>query len=140
MELMILLSIIIYIVGIVITYHNIPAFEKSKKIKFISIGIILTIVITMLICTITSGGIKDYPKELINITKNTSILIFAPINLILLVPYIGNSLSKFKEEKIEEDTLKKRFLIAFIILIIMLIVELGYIKNFQIGLLSNTIK
>lgn len=140
MGLMILLSIVIYAVGFAAVYHSIPLFEKSKKIKFIAIGVIATLVITMIICSITSSGIKDYKKEMVNATKNISILIFAPINLIVLVPYIGNSLNKLKDEKIDEDKLKKRIIIAFVILVVLIIIELSYIKNFQIGLLRNTMQ
>lgn len=139
MVLMILLSIVIYVVGIASVYHSIPALEKNKKIKFIVIGVIVTLIITIIICSITSGGIEGYKKEIISATRNIAILIFAPINLIVLVPYIGSSLDKLKSEQINEDKLKKRFIIVFIILIILVIIELNYIKNFQMGLLRNYI-
>lgn len=137
MELIILISVIIYIIGILVVYHNVPAFEKDKKFKFIAIGVAITIILTMIICAFTTSAIKGYQKELIDITRNTAILIFSPINLVLLIPYLGNSLSKYKEEKIKEDTLKKRFIITLIILVVIFIFELNYIKSFQIGLLSN---
>lgn len=140
MGLMILLSIVIYAVGLATVYHSISAFEKNRKIKFMAIGIIATLVVTIIICAITSGGIKDYKKEMVNATKNISILIFAPINLTILVPYIGSSLNKLKAEEINEDKLKKRLIIAGAILVVIIIIELSYIKNFQIGLLKNTLK
>lgn len=139
MGLMILLSFVIYTVGIVAIYYSVPLLEKNKKIQLIVIGVIATLIITMIICAITTGGIDGYKKEMINATKNTAILIFAPINLIVLIPYIGNSLNKLKDEKINEEALKKRFIIAIILLIVLVIIELGYIKNFQIGLLRNVV-
>lgn len=139
MGLIIVLSAVIYVIGCVMIYHNISLFEKNKKIKFIILGIVATLIITTIICTITSGGVREYKTEMVNITKTTAILIFAPINLIVIVPYIGSSLNKFKDEQIAEDKLKKKLIIAFIILVILVIIELSYIKNFQIGLLRNTV-
>ncbi len=132
MGLMIVLSMVIYIIGIIIVYHYIPAFTQDKKVKFIIMGIIVAIIVTMIICNITTGKIKGgYQEDIIKGTKNTSILIFSPINFIILIPYIANALNKFKENIIEEGELKKRFFIIFIILILLIIFELGYISEFQ---------
>ena len=139
MGLIILLSLVIYTVGIAAIYHSVPSFEKDKKIKIIAIGVIVTLIITIVICAITSGGIEGYKKEMVNVARNTAILIFAPINLIVLVPYIGSSLNKLKDEIINEDKLKKRLIIVGIVLILLVVIELGYIKNFQVGLLKNSI-
>jgi len=136
---MVVLSIILYAIGIVIVYHNIPAFEKQHKVRFIVIGILVTLILTFLICSNVAGKITEYPKELVNTTKNVAILIFSPINLIILIPYLGNILSKSREDLIDDDQLKKRFIILAIILVILIIVERGYIKNFYLGSLLSIV-
>jgi hypothetical protein len=42
--------------------------------------------------------------------------------------------------QVEEEKFKKRVLIFAIILLIIIIIEINYIKNFEIGLISSTIK
>lgn len=137
MLVIVIISIIIYSLAAIVIYHNINAFNKQQKIKYIIAGMLVTLVLTIIICSITSAQINIAPKELIKITKTTAILIFAPLNSIILLPFVGSTLSKYKDEQIDEKKMKKRMTIEMIILIITIIIELNYIKNFQIGLLSS---
>lgn len=138
-----MISIIIYIIAIIAIYHNIYNFNKLNKIKFIIIGCIIMLVITVILVSISSNKLEVPDKEFkayeecLSITKTTSILLFAPINAIISLPYIGNVLNKYTEDRIKEEQLKKRFLILAIILVIVGIFEISYIKDFQIGLLST---
>lgn len=139
MPLMVGVSIVLYAIGMVIVYHNVPAFEKAQKTRFIAIGIVLTLIVTFILCNIVAGKIEGYQKELINTTKNIAVLLFSPINFIILIPYLGNILSKNREETIDDTQLKKRFIIFAILLILVIIVELGYIKNFYLGSLLSIV-
>lgn len=133
------LSIVLYAIGMVIVYHNIPAFEKPQKVRLIAIGMIITLILTFILCNIVAGQIEGYQKELIRTTKNIAILLFSPINFIILIPYLGNILSKNKDEEIDDKQLKKRFVILGIITIVVIVVELGYIKNFYLGSLLSIV-
>lgn len=139
MPLMVGVSIILYAIGMVIVYHNVPAFEKSQKTRFIAIGIAITLIITFILCNVVAGQIEGYQKELIRTTKNIAILLFSPINFIILIPYLGNILSKNRDEAIDDTQLKKRLVIFAILLIVVVIVELGYIKNFYLGSLLSIV-
>ncbi len=138
MFLIFIISLIIYIIATIMIYHNVYNFEKTNKIKFIVLGIIVTFIITVIICSISSNGIHSNDNYLAT-AKNIAILLFSPINLIIALPYIGNVLNKYKEKRINESSLKKRFLILFVIFVIVIIFEIGYIKNFEIGLITNAI-
>lgn len=139
MPLMVGVSIVLYAIGMVIVYHNVPAFEKSQKTRFIAIGIIITLIITFILCNIVAGKIEGYQKELIDTTKNIAILLFSPINFIILIPYLGSILSKNKDEAINDTQLKKRLFILAILIVIIIIVELGYIKDFCLGSLFSIV-
>lgn len=132
-----IISIVIYIVAILIIHTNTYAFEKEKKIKFILIGIITILIVTWLIVSISANGIEISKYEYLKITKTTSILIFAPINTIFAMPYLGHIINKYYQEKIKQEHIKKRLLIFAIILVAIFIIEIGYIKDFQLGLLNN---
>lgn len=139
MLLIFIISLIIYIVATIMIYHNIYNFEKSNKIKLIILGYIATFIITLVICSISSNTINVNDSYL-RIARNTAILLFSPINAIITLPYIGSILNKYKDKRINQSDVKKRFLILLIILLIVIIFEIGYIKDFEMGLIANAIK
>lgn len=138
MTVIVIISLTIYTIAAIAIYYNLYNFDKTKKIKFIILGCIIILLITTIIVLISSINIEE--KEYLGITKTTSILLFAPINSIIVLPYIGHLLNKYKDKKITEEQLKKKFLIALVLLIIIVIFELGYIKDFQTGLIQNAIR
>ena len=86
MPLMVGVSMVLYAIGMVIVYHNMPAFEKPQKVRLIAIGMVVTLILTFILCNIVAGKIEGYQKELIDTTKNIAILLFSPINFIILIP------------------------------------------------------
>lgn len=135
-----IISIAIFAIAILMVSTNIYEFEKEKKIQFIIIGIIIMLVLTWVIVSISSIGIQVENKEYLKISKLSSILIFAPINTMFILPYLGNIMNKLKQEILTNGQVKTRVLILLIILVIIAIIEVSYIKSFQIGILSNAIK
>ena len=134
-----IISVIMYVIASVIIYHNIYNFDKDKKIKFIVIGLIIVLIITAILCAISSSQIGMKDDERIKITRNAAILMFSPMNSILLLPYVGNILNKYKGQKINESKLKKKMIITLIVMIIVMIFEIGYFKDFQLGALNAKI-
>jgi small neutral amino acid transporter SnatA (MarC family) len=135
-----IISVIIYIIAVIMVYTNTYELKKDGKLKFTIIGIIAILIITWIIVLISSNGIQVENENFIKIAKNTSIMLFAPINTIFTLPYLGNLLNKYKQKRLTEEKFKKRVLIFAIILLIIIIIEINYIKNFEIGLISSTIK
>lgn len=133
-----IISIVIYIVAILMISTNTYEFEKDQKIKFIIIGIIITAILTIILCQISSKGIQAN-ENYINVTKQVAIWLFSPINAILFLPYIGNMLNKYKGKKINKEQLTKRMIILFVILVVVIIFEIGYMKDFEMGLMKSVI-
>lgn len=133
MLLIFIISLIIYTMAIIMIYHNVYNFEKASKIKFISIGIIVTFIITLIICFICSNGVVIKGID-ISTVRNMPIFLFAPINAIICLPYIGNVFNKYKDKRITEDQVKRRLTIFFIVLILVFIFEMRYINDFETGL------
>jgi hypothetical protein len=132
-----IISIVIYIIAIIIVYTNIYEFKKDGKLKFIIIGIIVVFLMTWFIVLIGSNGIQAENDNFIKVAKKTSVLLFAPINTILTLPYLGNLLNKYKQKRLTDEKLKKKLIIFAIIFFIIVIIEKNYIKNFEIGLLNS---
>lgn len=135
-----IISIVIFAIAILMICANIYELEKEKKIYFVTIGIIVITIFTWIIVNISSIGIQVENKEYLNISKLSSVLIFAPINAILALPYLGNIINKLKQNSLTKGQVKFKILVLLAILIIIAIIEVSYIKNFQIGMLSNAIK
>lgn len=131
------ISIILYIVSFLVIYYNVNNFEKNKKVTFLIIGSIIMFILTYILCTFTSAKI-DFAKKLVDITKITAILIFAPLNSIIFLAPIGNTISKLKNNEIKEGKLVRRIILIAVIAIVTILLEFNYINNFQIELLSNT--
>lgn len=137
MVIILLISIVIYIVASVMVYANTYAFEKQQRIKLILFGFIIVLIVTTVIVTISSLGINVENKSHLNTTKITSILLFAPINSVFILPYIGNVFNKYKQKRLTDENVRKRMILLTIFIVIGIILEIGYIKSFEIGLLSN---
>lgn len=134
-----IISIVIYLIAILMIWTNIYEFEKEKKIKFILLGIISAFIITWIIVGISSNGIQ-VQENYLKISKNASLFIFAPINTIFVLPYLGSILNKYKQQRLNEQNIKIRLLILAIVLLVVIIIETSYIKDFQLGLLSSVTK
>lgn len=106
MLLIFIISIIIYIIATIMIYHNIYNYDKVNKIKIIIIGFIVTFIITVIICFISSNG-SSTNANYNSIARNTAILLFAPINSIISLPYVGNLLNKYKGKTINDTRAKK---------------------------------
>ena len=88
-----IISIVIYIIATLMIWTNIYEFEKEKKIKFILIGMIVIFIVTWIIVSLCSNGIQ-VEKSYLKVAKTTSLLIFAQINTIFVLPYLGNIFNK----------------------------------------------
>ena len=146
MVLIIIISLIIYIIGAIAIYHNMYSIDKAKKIRFIVVGFIIVLAITIVLVAVSSNNIiikdteyKAY-KPYIGTTKTMSTLLFAPINSIISLVYIANILNKYTDKRIDENKRAKRVLIFGIILILLVIFEIGYIRDFETGLITNALK
>lgn len=135
-----IISIVIFAIAILMIYTNIYEFEKEKKIQFIIIGIVTIAIFTWIIVSISSIGIQVENREYLKISKLSSILIFAPINTMFVLPYLGNIINKLKQEIFNYRQVTTRTIILLCVLIVIAVIEVSYIKSFQIGMLSNAIR
>ena len=127
----IITAIIIYFILIAWTWQSLGTIEKSKKIAYILIGIILMFVITLIIFQTTKGGINYENAQIKANVQNVLVIIFTGINAIIVMPQIGRMLDKVSEGEIEKDVLKKKLIILLIIFIICILIERGYMKSTQ---------
>ena len=130
------LVILVYIIYIIWTWHNLGFLEKNKKIAFIVIGTLIILLITFIIFNISKQEIV-YPNENIEASiSNILILIFTGLNSIILMPVIAKFVDKLNEDEIQKEKFLKILIIILVIFIIIAILECGYIKDTIEGILS----
>lgn len=127
---------IVYFILIAWTWQSLGFIEKTKKVVFILLGIVLMYGITFIIFQIAKNGITYQNAEIQGNVQNVLVVIFAGINGIIVMPQIGKMLDKIRADEIEKEALIKRMVVLSIIFIICLIFESGYMKDTQEGILK----
>ena len=136
MTLIIIGAIFIFLISIIWIWHNLGNIKKKKKIAFILIGLCITYLITIVLYNISSTDMT-YPSEEIKKTvSNTLILIFTGLNALIFLPFIAYLFDNILEEEIEKNQAQKRMIVIFIIFVVCVFVENGYLKDTQEGIIS----
>lgn len=135
-------AIIIYLVLIAWTWQSLGFIEKTKKVIFIVIGIILMYVVTLFVFQITKGEITYENPEMQKGIQNILVVIFTGINGIIIMPQIAKMWDKIQEDEMKKQILGKRMMILVIVFIVCLIFESNYMKDTQESILRmyHTIK
>lgn len=136
MTLIIMGAILIFAVSIIWMWHNLGNIEKTRKVAFIIIGLLIMYGLTVILYNISSSNIT-YPSDEIQKTVfNTLILVFTGLNALIFLPFIANLLDKILEEEIEKNKVQKRIIILLMIFVICIFVEKGYLESTQEGIIN----
>lgn len=136
MTFIIITAIIVYFILIAWTWQSLGFIERSKKIIFILIGIVLMYGITFIIFQIAKNGITYQNVEIQSNVQNVLVVIFTGINGIIIMPQVGKMLDKVREDEIKKEKLIKRIVVLILVFILCLIFESEYMKNTQEGILK----
>ncbi len=136
MPVIIIITLAIFCVLIIGTWHYLGNIEKTKKIVFIIIGIFVSYLITMILFSISKSGVTYPSNEIEQMVQNMIVTIFTGLNGILVLPYLGRLWDKISEEEITKQQFQKRICILLIITIIVFILEINYLKGVQNGILE----
>lgn len=136
MPVIIIITLAIFCVLIIGTWHYLGNIEKTKKIVFIIIGIFVSYLITVILFSISKSGVTYPSNEIEQMVQNMIVTIFTGLNGILVLPYLGRLWDKISEEEITKQQFQKRICILLIITIIVFILEINYLKGVQNGILE----
>lgn len=136
MALIILIILLIYFVLLTWNWKNLGGIEKSKKIMFISIGLLVMYIISLIVFNISKSGSGF--DGIINkgVIKNIFVTIFTGINGIVVLPQIARVLDKINEGKYNKKRLKKTLIIVLVVFLIVLLLERLYLKDSIIGIVK----
>ena len=119
------------------TKNNMKTIKNIReKIKIITLVILGVFIVTIITFQISKIGI-NYPNDNIYMEmKKVTIMLFLPINSLIALPQIAKVLEDVRDKDIDRDKIKKRIIIIGILIIIAIIFEIGYLKDFQNGIIQ----
>lgn len=133
---------ILYLVAILATYYSMHNTEKKKRILFLLVGTGVLYAISWVAYTIMFqfSGIKIDNQNALNTIKTSMLLILTPVNVLVLLPFIGRNITKLTEKTIDENSFKKRIFGAILVFIVFLILEMIYTKSTLIYMIETFAK
>ena len=136
MTIIIGIAVFILAISIVWIWHNLGNIEKPRKLIFIVVGLVLTYLITLWIYHMANSHIVYPSAEIEKTVSNTLLIVFTGLNALIWLPFTANLFDKILEEEIEKKQAKKRFVILFIIFVICIFIEKGYLTSTQEGIIN----
>ncbi len=130
------IAVVIFAISCVTIYHNTNSFEPKKRILYIIIGMIAMYFVTNIICLSKAKNIHVDNQNAIDDTLGVIKMIFTPINAMIVISSIGNTLGKVKDKVISTDKAGKKLIIILIAIILIFIFESNYIGSFINDLLG----
>lgn len=131
-----IITIILFLVLIGCTWHNLDNLEKHMKVIYIIIGLIVMAFITLIIFNISSANINYEKIEIKNDVRIILVLIFTPVNALFVMPEFAKMLKKINNNEIEKSQLLFKIILTLLIFIIVVILEYNYLKSTQIGIIK----
>ena len=119
------------------TKNNMKTIKNIReKIKIITLVILGVFIVTIITFQISKIGI-NYPNDKIyREIKKVTLILFLPINSLITLPQIAKVLGDLRDKNIDREKIKKRIIIIGILIIIAIIFEIGYLKDFQNGIIQ----
>ena len=130
-------AIVLFIVLGLWTWNNLKEYDNiAIKIAYLVVGILGIIFITTIIFNISAKSIQYPNSEMIGEVRKVILLIFVPINGLLILPQYAKLFVNYQNDELEIDKITKRAIIIGIIFIIAIIIEISYFKNIQQGIIQ----
>ncbi len=125
------LIIIMNLVSIGILYKSLGKLEIKNKLI---ITIVSLIIMYLLIFVIYSISSVNADKGIVKASRQIILFTFLPINTMCIMSTIATQMRKLKDKEIDEEKFKKKVALYAIIGVIILIIEISYIKDIQAGI------
>lgn len=130
------ITIAVYALLIAWTWNNLGGIEKSKKVVIIAVGVLIIYILTLFIFNISKQEIQYNNEEVSAGIKNMLVSVFTGVNSIIVLPLVARLINKINEDDIEKQTFLIRIFGIIVIFIICLVIECGYMKSIQQGILK----
>lgn len=132
----IIVEIALFMLLIGFIWYRAEAFDGMEKVVICVAGILICWLITNVIFSISSNGIEYNNKNVEQEVGKVLVLIFTPINGIVVMPYATKIISQVRFEEIDKKEAIKQFGILALVLIAVFFIEIKYLNGIQNGILE----
>ena len=136
MPIIIAITLILLIVLIGWVWSNLNGIEKSKKIAFIVISILLMWIVTSIVFNISKGSISYDNPQIEQTIANTFIPLFTILNGFVFIQYLARIAGKLKKEEFTKKQVTHRIAFLIVIFVIVIVLECGYMEDTQRDVLN----
>lgn len=131
-----MVSIMLFIAAIGITWNKLSEFEQQSKIKICIIGTIAILIITILVFALSSIKIEYVENSSKNAVGRILVMLFAPINGIICLPQLAKIINKVKAEEISKEEATKKLVRFLVIILVIFVIEAFYLNDIQAGIIE----
>lgn len=136
MPIIIIVTILLFGVLIGWTWVNLSVIEKKQKIIYIVISLIIIYVITLIVFAISKSGVEYQNEDMVGYIQAIIVSTFTVVNGFIGMQYIAKIFGKLYNNEITKEQATKRLIIISVIFLICIIIECGYMKDIQNGILK----
>lgn len=136
MPIIIIITIAILLILIELTWKSLEDLEKSQKIIFILIGLIITFIITLIIFNISKSAVNYNSKDMIKSVQNILVSVFTALNGLIFIVPVARTYMKIKNKDSNISKIKISMITIIILFILVMIFETNYLKNIQNGIIN----
>ena len=103
--------------------------------KLIGIIALILVVCCSVVLFVSIKG-KEKNNSAVQKVKKVALMLFIPINSLICLPQIAKISGDMETKDIPEEKIKKRIIILGVLIFIAIIFEIGYLKDFQNGIIQ----
>lgn len=132
----IIVVIALFFVLVGYTWYRLEAYEGMERVIFCVAGILVCWGITTILFNISSSGMDYISVEVEHEISKILVMVFTPINGLVLMPNVARIVSRLKFDEIEKSKAIKQFVILGVIFVVVSVIEVMYLTNIQLGILD----
>lgn len=128
---------VLFVVYVVFVWNSTKEFENIIiRVSYILIGTIFITILTLILFLISKIGIQYPKKEMIGEVRRIILLAFIPINGFITLTQASSIFVQAKSGMVSKEDMEKKIKRFVIIFIVLIIVEIIYFKNIQNGMIK----
>ncbi len=128
---------VLFVVYVVFVWNSTKEFENIIiRVSYILIGTVFITILTLILFLISKIGIQYPKKEMIGEVRRIILLAFIPINGFITLTQASSIFVQAKSGMVSKEDMEKKIKRFVIIFIVLIIVEIIYFKNIQNGMIK----
>ena len=127
---------VLFVIYIVFVWNSTKEFENTIiRVSYILIGTLFITLLTLMLFWISKIGVEYPKKEMIGEVRRIVLLVFTPINGFITLTQVASIFVQAKSGMVSKEDMQKKIKRFVIIFVVLIIIEVIYFKNIQNGMI-----